>query len=80
MVIQLDLSVDREDSLTSWRMVMQAERPTACLYHISCVGWGCTHGAGLGPQWFIADISGTLVLVWSLLAGLVSGFRLCFAL
>ena len=37
-------------------------------------------GAGLGPQWFIADRSGAVVLVWSLLAVLVSGFRWCFAL
>ena len=80
MVFQLDLSVDREDSLTGWRMVMRAERPTGCLYHISCVGWGCAHGDGLCPQWLIADISGALVLVWSLLAVLVAGFRWCFAL
>ena len=33
-----DLSVDREDSLMSKRMVMRTEQPTKCLYHISYGG------------------------------------------
>ena len=32
------LSVDREDSLTSSRMVMRTEQSTKCLYHISYGG------------------------------------------
>ena len=38
IVINVDLIVDREDSLTSKRIVMRTEQPTKCLYHISYGG------------------------------------------
>ena len=38
IVIKLDLSVDHEDSLTSYRIVMRTEQQTKCLYHISYGG------------------------------------------
>ena len=38
IVIKLDSFVDREDSLTSLRIVMQTEQPTKCLYHLSYGG------------------------------------------
>ena len=41
-------------------------------------GWA--RGASLGPRWFVAGRFGAVVLVWSLLAVLVSAFRLCFTL
>ena len=34
----VDRASDREDSLTSKRMVMQTEQSTKCLYHISYEG------------------------------------------
>ena len=59
---------------------MRTEQSTKCLYCVSYGGWGCARKTSLSPQWFVADRSKAVVLVWSPLAVLVSDFQWCFAL
>ena len=35
IVFNIDLFVNRDDSLTSKRIIMRAEQPNKCLYHVS---------------------------------------------
>ena len=46
---------------------MRTEQPTKCLFHISCA-----RKTSLSPRQFITDRSKAVVLMWSLLAVLVS--------
>ena len=53
-----------------------------CLAWFVSWSWGFFGGLGDGrasPQWFITDRSGAVVMVWFLLAVLVSELRWCFA-
>ena len=51
---------------------MRTEQPNKCLYHISYGGRGWARKTSLRP---LTDRSKALVLMWSLLAVLVSEFR-----
>ena len=54
---------------------MRTEQPTKCLYHISYGGLRWARKTSLSAQLFITDRSKAVVMMWSLLAALVSEFR-----